>query len=352
MAQARCRKDETHGARRGRVPVRDLPAAQHFRGRDRQRAWKASFDTDGAPRAQFAHGALNAQAARIPEPPCQVPAGGPNLHVFVWHNQLYEKEKTSMNAIVDWDRKAPQWAAVLAAVRGTPPPADLRASPFWRIYGPLADGGRQPQPLVVGQMGQSLDGRIATPSGHSHYINGANALVHLHRLRALVDAVVVGAGTALADDPQLTVRHVEGPQPARVVIDTRGRIPAAARCWRDDGVRRMVVETTPHARPEGVERLSIPGCSDGVAPAEIIAALGRAGFRRLLIEGGADTLSRFMAAGCVHRLHVMIAPLIIGSGPQGINLPAIATLDDAKRPRVAAYPFPEGDVLFDCELSP
>ena len=65
--------------------------------------------------------------------------------------------------------------------------------------------------MVVGQIGQSLDGRIATATGHSQYINGAAGLAHLHRLRALVDAVVVGVGTAIADDPQLTVRRVAGP---------------------------------------------------------------------------------------------------------------------------------------------
>jgi len=73
--------------------------------------------------------------------------------------------------------------------------------------------------LVIGQLGQSLDGRIATPSGKSHYITGPESLVHLHRMRAWVDAVIVGAGTVAADNPQLTVRRVEGRNPVRVVID-------------------------------------------------------------------------------------------------------------------------------------
>ena len=81
--------------------------------------------------------------------------------------------------------------------------------------------------MVVGQIGQSLDGRVATATGHSHYINGPAGLAHLHRLRALVDAVVVGVGTALADDPQLTVRRVAGPQPG-AGGDRPGR-PAAGR---------------------------------------------------------------------------------------------------------------------------
>ena len=80
--------------------------------------------------------------------------------------------------------------------------------------------------VIVGQVGQSLDGRVATATGHSKYINCPAGIEHLHRLRALVDIVVVGVGTALADDPQLTVRQVAGPQPARAVIDPRGRLGA------------------------------------------------------------------------------------------------------------------------------
>ncbi|MGB8140872.1 MAG: dihydrofolate reductase family protein, partial [Pseudolabrys sp.] len=95
--------------------------------------------------------------------------------------------------------------------------------------------------MVVGQIGQSLDGRIATETGHSKYINGPAGLAHLHRLRALVDGVVVGVGTAIADDPQLTVRRVSGPQPVRVVIDPKGRLSTDARIFAADGVRRLLI---------------------------------------------------------------------------------------------------------------
>ena len=84
--------------------------------------------------------------------------------------------------------------------------------PWEELFGPLRQGGADGL-VVVGQCGQSIDARIATPTGHSHYINGEAGLVHLHRLRALVDAVVVGVGTAIKDDPLLTVRRVEGPHP-------------------------------------------------------------------------------------------------------------------------------------------
>ena len=117
------------------------------------------------------------------------------------------------------------WAGVPQAFRklGTPLP-----EPWSRIFEPLR-AGKVDNLVVVGQFGQSIDARIATASGHSHYINGPAGLAHLHRLRALVDAVVVGVGTAIADNPQLTVRRVAGPSPARVVIDPGGRLPRTAR---------------------------------------------------------------------------------------------------------------------------
>src|SRR5215210_2131153 len=118
----------------------------------------------------------------------------------------------------------------------------LLPSPWEELFGPLRTGAVDDL-VIVGQVGQSLDGRIATTSGHSHYINGPEGLAHLHRLRALVDAVVVGIGTVLADDPQLTVRRVAGPNPARVVIDPGGRLTASARMLALDGVRRVVVTT-------------------------------------------------------------------------------------------------------------
>src|SRR5947207_8493890 len=118
-----------------------------------------------------------------------------------------------------------RWEEVPAAFRA--PPERLSA-PWEALFGPLRNATVDDL-VVIAQTGQSLDGRIATPTGHSHYINGAEARAHLHRLRALVDVVVVGVGTVLADDPQLTVRLVSGPCPARVVLDPNGRASADAR---------------------------------------------------------------------------------------------------------------------------
>ena len=109
--------------------------------------------------------------------------------------------------------------------------ADAGLSP---LYGPLlcrptaADGC-----YVLGRIAQSLDGRIATASGASHWISGQQDIIHMHRLRALFDALVIGAGTIRADDPQLTTREVEGPSPVRVVLDTNRRLHADYRVFRD-----------------------------------------------------------------------------------------------------------------------
>jgi riboflavin-specific deaminase-like protein len=212
--------------------------------------------------------------------------------------------------------------------------------------------GRIDDFMVVGQIGQSLDGRVATESGHSHYINGPAGLAHLHRLRALVDAVVIGVGTALADDPQLTVRRVTGPQPARVVIDPAGRLPAGARLFAPDGTRRVVIAGAGvrPPLPSDIEILNLPKNEGIIEPAEILRALAAYGFRRLLIEGGANTVSRFLAAGCLDRLHVVVAPIILGSGRASFVLPPIARADQALRPQVRVHKL-DDELLFDCDLS-
>jgi diaminohydroxyphosphoribosylaminopyrimidine deaminase / 5-amino-6-(5-phosphoribosylamino)uracil reductase len=224
------------------------------------------------------------------------------------------------------------------------------ASPWEEIFGPLRHGVVDSL-VVVGQIGQSLDGRTATVSGHSQHINGPAGLAHLHRLRALVDVVVIGVSSALADDPQLTVRRVAGPHPARVVLDPRGRLAAGARLLVDDGIRRLIVlaEGARCALPS-VEVLTLPAHDGHIAPAAILAGLAKLGFRRILIEGGATTIQRFLEAGCLDRLHVVVAPIILGDGRSSFALGPIDYLDKALRPPMRVYPL-DGEVLFDCDFS-
>jgi diaminohydroxyphosphoribosylaminopyrimidine deaminase / 5-amino-6-(5-phosphoribosylamino)uracil reductase len=242
---------------------------------------------------------------------------------------------------------AASWPLVPSAIRlgGALPP------PWEPLFGPIRTGNVDDL-IVVGQFGQSLDGRVATETGHSHYINGVDGLAHLHRLRAVVDAVVVGIGTALADDPQLTVRRVAGPSPARVVIDPHGRLPATARLLAADGARRLVViaEGSRPELPDDVERLTLAADRGAIAPAAILAGLARCGFRRILIEGGANTVSRFLVAGCLDRLHVVVAPMILGTGKPSFTLPQIDRVDRALRPPMRTHLLGD-EVLFDCDLS-
>ncbi len=244
--------------------------------------------------------------------------------------------------------QATSWARLLEtfAQQATPLPPQWAA-----LFNPLRVGSSDSM-LVVGQLGQTLDGRIATVTGHSKYINGPAGLAHLHRLRAVVDAVVVGVGTAIADNPQLTVRLVTGRHPARVVIDPQSRLQRDALVWADDGTRRIVVvaDQVKANTPSGVEVLSIPSNNGKLDPVNILKALAGLGLKRILIEGGADTVSRFMHAGCLDRLHVIVAPIILGSGRPGFVLPAIQQMDQAVRIKMQVHPL-EDEVVFDCDLS-
>ena len=247
------------------------------------------------------------------------------------------------------DSGAPEtWAKFADAFRRSATPLP---QPWAALFGPLLTGTADDL-VVVGQIGQSLDGRIATESGHSKYINGPAGLDHLHRLRALVDAVVVGVGTALADDPQLTVRRVAGPNPARVILDSKGRLPASAKVFTDDGVRRLLItaQATRCVPPTGVEIVALPTVDARMAPSAILAALAERGMRRVLIEGGADTVSRFLVAGCLDRLHVMVAPIIFGAGPASFILPPLERADQTPRLPIHVHRLGD-DVLFDCDLS-
>ncbi|WP_404417860.1 RibD family protein [Vreelandella aquamarina] len=208
-------------------------------------------------------------------------------------------------------------------------------------------------PWVIAQLGQSMDGRIATQSGHSHYINGRESLTHLHRLRAMCDAVIVGAGTACADDPQLTVRHVSGQHPLRVVLDPRGRVPDDLALMSNASAATLHLigpDVERPAPPDHVSRQRLGLDAQGqFTPQTVIETLARLGHRRILVEGGGITVSQFIDAGCVDRLHLLVAPLLIGSGRPGLVLPPIDTLETALRPTARRFRLGD-DTLFDLDL--
>lgn len=237
-----------------------------------------------------------------------------------------------------------------ASISGNPDP---EVCPLWPLYAPVAKGHGDEaasRPFVIGQLGQSLDGRIATATGKSRYIGCPEAIGHLHRVRALVDAVVVGVGTVIADDPQLNTRDAEGPSPARIVIDPNFRLPADARMLGDGGQPIYAVQADDRSREQGVVPVAVEPRDGTLQPADIVQALAARGFRRILVEGGSATVSAFLSAGVLDRFHLAIAPMVIGSGPIGINLPPIDELDAALRPATTTYQLGR-DVLFDCAFN-
>ena len=202
----------------------------------------------------------------------------------------------------------------------------------------------------MAQLGQSLDGRVATISGDAANVSGPAGLDHLHRLRARADVVVVGAGTIAADDPRLTVRRVPGANPARAVIDPRGRTSNAARWLADDGIQRIRFTTGARAGCGGAINVQLSAGPDGrVRPADIVGALFERGLRIILIEGGPHTVAQFLEADSLDRLHVFVSPVIIGSGKPALQLSPIEKLSQALRPRTRIFPI-GGEVLFDCDM--
>jgi diaminohydroxyphosphoribosylaminopyrimidine deaminase / 5-amino-6-(5-phosphoribosylamino)uracil reductase len=206
--------------------------------------------------------------------------------------------------------------------------------------------------VVYGHVGQSLDGQIATQSGASRYVTGQANLCHMHRLRALCDAVIVGAGTALHDDPQLTTRLVPGRSPTRVVIDPTLRLPEQRKLFQDRAAPTLVICARGRLNGHrlGASEIVEVEAEDGLLPPPaIVRTLRERGLSRLFVEGGGVTVSRFVESNTLDRLHVTVCPIFIGRGRPGISLPGIDQLDRALRPRTRRFA-QDDDVLFDCKL--
>jgi riboflavin-specific deaminase-like protein len=206
-------------------------------------------------------------------------------------------------------------------------------------------------PFAVAHLAQSLDGRIATSSGISRWLSGDADLLHTHRMRALADAVVVGAGTVRHDDPQLTVRRCHGQHPVRVVIDSERRLDGSQRVFRDGAAPTLLLVAADRfesgARKGLAEVVPVERGEDGLDPNAIRAALASRGLHWLFIEGGGATVSRFLQARALDRLQITIAPVIIGSGRPSIALPEIEDLSSSLRPHTRRFEL-DRDTLIEC----
>jgi len=186
-------------------------------------------------------------------------------------------------------------------------------------------GPRPARPYVVLKYAQSLDGRIATGGGDSKWISGPQERRVAHALRAACDAVLVGAGTVLADDPLLTVRMVPGASPIRVVLDSGLRVPPDAQVYGPDAV--TVVLTAPGADPDrrdalrrrGVKVEVVPEASDGIDLAAGLERLLSLGIRCLLVEGGSRVLTSALRARLADRVVVAVAPVLLGAGTDAVG---------------------------------
>ena len=194
------------------------------------------------------------------------------------------------------------------------------------------------EPFVHLKIAQTLDGRIATRNGDSRWITNESARRMVHQWRATHDAVLVGIGTVLKDDPQLTVRHVEGRQPWRVVLDTHLRIPLTARLVSDDWRQRTIIihgsnaDATKRARlqQQGVSLITVPVTDGMVSLPDVLAALKERNIASVLVEGGHTVFTRWIQQGLFDKLSVFIAPKLLGEGIPAIGDLGITRIEDSR----------------------
>ncbi|WP_328680254.1 bifunctional diaminohydroxyphosphoribosylaminopyrimidine deaminase/5-amino-6-(5-phosphoribosylamino)uracil reductase RibD [Streptomyces sp. NBC_00322] len=190
------------------------------------------------------------------------------------------------------------------------------------------------RPFVLWKYAATLDGRIAAKDRSSRWITSPESRADVHRLRAEADAVVVGSGTARADDPHLAVRGIEGAdQPLRVVLDTEATAVGPGARVLDDAAPTLiaVAEDAEAQLPDAVEVVRLPRAGRGLSVAALLEALHQRGIRSVLLEGGPTLAGAFVAAGTVDKVVGYLAPVLLGAGPAALADAGISTITEALR---------------------
>ena len=184
------------------------------------------------------------------------------------------------------------------------------------------------RPYVLLKLAQTLDGRIATSTGHSKWVTGEDARAVSHKLRALHDAVLVGIGTVLADDPQLTVRKVKGTSPKRIILDGQLRVPLDANVLSDENPQKTIILTSNLASKEKISRIAERGSrivvlaadENGMIPLnQVWLTLGELGITSVMVEGGSRVHTACLKEGCADEMVIFIAPKLLGSGVEAVG---------------------------------
>ena len=183
--------------------------------------------------------------------------------------------------------------------------------------------------LVIAQIGQSIDGRIALNNGNSHYINNPKSIIYLHCLRSISDAIIVGSNTIKKDDPLLTTRKIKGTNPKRIIIDGSLSLNNKYKIFNDGNENIIFTKSNKNIR---LNNSTIIRLKEKNFTKNFITQIKKLKYKNILVEGGSKTISELINNKYIDILQFMIAPILIGSGINSLNLKEISNLNKAIRP--------------------
>ena len=189
---------------------------------------------------------------------------------------------------------------------------------------------RKNKKLVIAQIGQSIDGRIALNNGNSHYINNPKSIIYLHCLRSISDAIIVGSNTIKKDDPLLTTRKIKGTNPKRIIIDGSLSLNNKYKIFNDGNENIIFTKSNKNIR---LNNSTIIRLKEKDFTKNFITQIKKLKYKNILVEGGSKTISELINNKYIDILQFMIAPILIGSGINSLNLKEISNLNKAIRPK-------------------